>query len=125
MAEQYEPYFAYPADYAHLSAQNGDSVDTPFESETESFSREFSTDPNHLVCSPSSFTPFDESQLYSSFAQRDDIEIFRMNSPFATEQKQEMDPHLQNPRVQNVFAGHWSRESTVNPQDLLAQPDNS
>jgi hypothetical protein len=124
IAEPYEPYFAYPADYAHLSTQNGGSTDTAFESETESFTREFSTDPNNLVCSPSSFTPFDESQLYSSFAQRDDIEIFRMSSPFAAEQKQEMDPRLQNPRVQNVFAGHWSRESTVNPQDLLAQPDD-
>jgi len=121
--EQYEPYFSYPVDYSQLTHQSGaESVDTPFESETDSFTREFSTEA-HAVCSPAPFTPIDEMQLYGSFAQREDMEIFRMNSPFASEGKQEMDPRLQNPRVQNVFAEHWSRESTVNPQDLLAQPD--
>ena len=122
--EQYEPYFAYPVDYSQLTHQSGaESTDTPFESETDSFTREFSTEA-HVVCSPAPFTPIDEMQLYGSFAQqREDIDIFRMNSPFASEGKQELDPRLQNPRVQNVFAGHWSRESTVNPQDLLAQPD--
>lgn len=122
--EQFEPYFAYSADYSQLGSQNGtESVDTPFESETDSFTREFSAEA-HVTCSPAPFTPLDEMQLYGNYAHREDIEIFRMNSPFAAEQKQELDPGLQNPRVQNVFAGHWSRESTVNPQDLFAQPDD-
>lgn len=122
--EQFEPYFAYPVDYSQLGSQNGaESVGTPFESETDSFTREFSAEAN-VVCSPAAFTPLDEMQLYGSYAHREDIDIFRMSSPFATEQKQEVDQRLQNPRVQNVFAGHWSRESTVNPQDLLAQPDD-
>ena len=77
-----------------------------------------------VVCSPAPFTPLDDMHLYGSYAQREDIEIFRMNSPFAADQKQDANSQIQNPRVQNVFAEHWSRESTVNPQDLLAQPDD-
>jgi len=117
--EHYE-YFTYPpVDYG---SHNGDAVDTSFDSETDSFTTELPVDVN-FVCSPAPFTPIDESQIYgASFIQRaDDIEVFRMNSPFASEQKDFSS--MQNPRVQDVF-GQWSRESTVNPQDLMAQPDN-
>lgn len=123
MPDHYAEYFTLPTvDYA---SHNGDTMDTPFDSETdESYTNELSVDIN--LCSPDpSFTPIDESQIYGGnhFIQRaDDIEVFRMNSPFAVEQKEYNNP-MQNPRVQDVF-GQWSRESTVNPQDLLAQPDN-
>jgi hypothetical protein len=110
--EHFEPYFGYPVDFGQL---NGETSDTPF-TDTDSFV-EFPND----VCSPAEFTPFDESALYGNSFQPEDIEIFRMNSPFAGEQRQD----FKNPRVQNVFAQQWSRESTVNPQDLFAQPDES
>jgi hypothetical protein len=115
-------YFEYPpVDYA---SHNGDGVETSFDSETEeSFTTELPVDMN-LVCSPQPFTPLDESQIYgNSFIQRsEDIEVFRMHSPFAVDTKDYSTP-MSNPRVQDVF-GQWSRESTVNPQDLMAQPDN-
>jgi len=111
--EPFEPYFGYPVDF---QLAHGETSDTPF-TDTDSFV-EFSNDSN-IVCSPADFTPFDEHALYGSFAGREEIEIFRMNSPFAAEQE------FKNPRVQNVFAGQWSRESTVNPQDLFAQPEDA
>jgi hypothetical protein len=118
--ESYE-YFPYTVDYSHLSNDAETASEAHFESDNE-FTREFSADPN-LVCSPGSFTAFDESQLYGTFTRQEDIEIFRMNSPFVMDSKgPEMNPNIQN-RVQGVYAEHWSRESTVNPQDLLA--DNS
>jgi len=119
--EHYE-YFPYPpVDYL---SHNGDTVDTSFDSETESFTTELPAVDLNLVCSPAPFTPLDESQIYgAAFIQRpEDIDVFRMNSPFAAEQKGDFNS-MQNPRVQDVF-GQWSRESTVNPQDLMAQPDN-
>lgn len=113
--EQYE-YFQYPpVEYINVNGSEP-SVDTPF-SDTESF---IEFPPENQVCSPE-LTTFDESQIYgAAFSQREEMEIFRMNSPFAGEGK----AVFENPRVQNVF-GQWSRESTVNPQDLLAQPDNA
>lgn len=127
-AEQYESYLTYP-EFPHLGQNGPESVDSPFDSETDSFSREFSTDPN-LVCSPAPFTPFDESQVYGAFpsTQREDIEIFRMNSPFAADELQPkqdfVDARIHDTRV---YAGQWSRESresTVNPQDIMGPPDN-
>jgi HMG (high mobility group) box len=123
LPENFDRFF--DLDYPHLAQNGTESVDTSFDSDTESFNREFSADPATLVCSPASFTPFDESQqLYGSYSPHDDVEIFRVNSPFSAEQKSHEFAALQNARVHDVFAGHWSRESTVNPQDLLAQPDN-
>jgi HMG (high mobility group) box len=113
MPEQYEYFPSYTVDYSHLNEETTSN----FDSETE-FTREFSTEAN-LVCSPGSFA-FEESQLYGNFTRNEDIEIFRMNSSFANMDKGE-DPRIE--RVQNVYAEQWSRESTVNPQDLLA--DNS
>ena len=65
--------------------------------------------------------------MYSSFPHHDDVEIFRMTSPFAQGRihSNSADALLEKSHVQNVFADHWSRESTVNPQDLLAQPENA
>lgn len=123
MPEHYD--FSYPLDYSHIQQNGTASTDANFDSDTDSFSREFSAAPDDLDCSPDEYTPFEESQLYGSFASHEDIEIFRMNSPFAVEQKSsEFDPRSNNPRVTNIFSEHWSRESTVNPQALLAQPDN-
>jgi hypothetical protein len=107
--EPFEPYFGYPGEF-----HAGEASDTPY-TDTDSFV-EFSADTN-LGCSPAEFTPFDESALYGSFPQPEN-EIFRMNSPFAGEQ-------YKNVQVQNGFGGQWSRESTVNPQDLFAQPDDA
>jgi len=126
--QQYDPYFSYTVDLTSLGQNGGTASDTPFESEEDSFSREFSTDPNNLVCSPASFEHYDETQMYSSFPHHDDVEIFRMTSPFAQGRihSNSADALLEKSRVQNVFAAdHWSRESTVNPQDLLAQPENA
>ena len=122
-------YFSYPP-IAYLNSNGGEPGDGSFDSETESFTTELPNVDMSLVCSPAPFTPLDESQIYGSqFMQRnDDIEVFRLNSPFAVDQQksapQDLMSQLQNnSRVQDVF-GQWSRESTVNPQDLMAQPDN-
>jgi hypothetical protein len=128
ISDQQNPYYPYPVDYSQLTPQPTEAAaadSTPFDSETDSFSREFSAEAgSQVVCSPAPFTPLDEMQLYShGFPSQDDLEIFRMNSPFAGG-KELVDPRLQNTvDVQRVFADHWSRESTVNPQDLLAQPN--
>jgi len=129
ISDQQNTCYAYQVDYSQLGTPQpaeATTDTTPFDSESDSFTREFSTEAgSHVVCSPAPFTPIDEMQLYShSFAGHDDMEIFRMSSPFAGE-KELVDPRLHNTGVESVFADHWSRESTVNPQDLLAQPDDA
>ena len=121
-----EPYFHYPIDLSALGQNGNNASETPFESEEDSFTREFSADPNHLTCSPASFEQYDDSQMYTSFPHHDDVEIFRMTSPFGQGRLSgSADAILEKSHVQNVFADHWSRESTINPQDLLAQPENA
>jgi hypothetical protein len=124
--EQYEPYFAYPP-VEYINAHPDNIADSPF---SEASFTDFSAD-GQVVCSPSvdSFTQFDEAQIYgAAFNHREDMDIFRMASPFAAEQMEQSKEgsyEMSDARIQNVFAQQWSRESTVNPQDLLAQPDNS
>jgi HMG (high mobility group) box len=113
-------YFSYPPG-PYMTQSSGE---TSFDSETDSFTTEMPTGDMSLLDSPAPFTPLDESQIYGgTYLQRtDDVEVFRIHSPFAGEQKPDFNG-LGNPRVQDVFE-QWSRESTVNPQDLMAQPDN-
>lgn len=129
ISDQQNPYYPYQVDYAQLTPQPAEATTntTPFDSESDSFTREFSAEAgSQAVCSPAPFTPIDEMQLYGhSFAGHDDLEIFRMSSPFAGE-KELVDPRLHNTvGVQSVFAGHWSRESTVNPQDIFGQLEDA
>lgn len=115
------PYYPYQLSQQHHEAG---TESTAFESESETFAREFSVEAgSQAMCSPAPFTPIDEIAMYSGYPAHDDIEIFRMSSPFAGE-KELVDPRLHN-GVQNVFADHWSRESTVNPQDIFSQPEDA
>lgn len=113
------PYYPYQLSSQHT---NPGADSTSFDSESDTFNREFSTEAvNQTMCSPAPFTPIDEIAMYTGYPVHEDIEIFRMSSPFAGD-KEMVDPRLHNG---DVFADHWSRESTVNPQDIFSQPEDT